>query len=63
MSSPSLPHILTLPAAKQPPILAFPDTIASLRCSSCCTELCAQSELVSRAFSGGGGPAWLVRNV
>ncbi|SCZ92495.1 BZ3500_MvSof-1268-A1-R1_Chr5-2g07913 [Microbotryum saponariae] len=44
------------------PILhALPSNVAVYRCATCSAELTVQDELVSRAFSGGTGPAYLVR--
>ncbi|BGP18445.1 hypothetical protein JCM10213v2_006511 [Rhodosporidiobolus nylandii] len=40
----------------------LPSHVPSYRCATCTLELTLQDELVSRAFQGGSGPAFLVRS-
>ncbi|GAA5899703.1 hypothetical protein JCM6882_005416 [Rhodosporidiobolus microsporus] len=40
----------------------LPDHVPSFRCAACTLEIALQDELVSRAFTGGSGPAFLVRS-
>ncbi|SCV72535.1 BQ2448_4072 [Microbotryum intermedium] len=61
-SSPTLAAPLDPLTASPVPILhSIPSNIAVYRCAKCSAELTVQDELVSRAFSGGTGPAYLVR--
>ncbi|BGP42145.1 hypothetical protein JCM10450v2_006232 [Rhodotorula kratochvilovae] len=41
----------------------LPDHVPSWRCATCTLELALQDELVSRAFQGSSGPAFLWRTV
>ncbi|GAA6057890.1 hypothetical protein JCM3770_001821 [Rhodotorula araucariae] len=41
----------------------LPDHVSSWRCATCTLELAVQDELVSRAFQGATGPAFLWRTV
>ncbi|KDE08696.1 hypothetical protein MVLG_01153 [Microbotryum lychnidis-dioicae p1A1 Lamole] len=50
-----------LTAPSVPILHALPSNIAVYRCATCSAELTVQDELVSRAFSGSTGPAYLVR--
>ncbi|ORY80692.1 yippee zinc-binding/DNA-binding /Mis18, centromere assembly-domain-containing protein [Leucosporidium creatinivorum] len=49
--------------ASNPHLIYLPDHVPVYRCANCSIELALQDELVSRAFSGAGGPAYLLRSV
>lgn len=44
-------------------LVYLPDHVPVYRCANCSIELALQDELVSRAFSGAHGPAYLLRSV